>query len=63
VQGNPFYPEVLAEGQALHDANVLRDGSLYLWKCGGKEVQVEAACPGPYTKAWGYPETRTRANT
>src|SRR5205807_4184954 len=39
--GQPLLP--LAEGQTLHDANVLRDESLYLWKCGGKEVQFRSS--------------------
>jgi len=36
------------------------------YTCGSAEARKfnsKQRVPGPYTKAWGYPEARTRANT
>jgi len=61
VQGNAFYPS--RKGKPCMTQTCCETEAYTCGSAEARKFNFEAACPCPYTKAWGCPEARTRANT
>jgi len=61
VQGNPFYPS--RKGKPRMTQTCCETEAYTCGSAEARKFNSKQRVPGPYTKAWGYPEARTRANT